>query len=50
MNETWSKLVEKQINLLQEKSKKEDITIGELVSLSEAISSLVDASARLANV
>lgn len=49
MDSKKQELVEIQIGLLTQISKKEDITIEELVSISRAISSLVEASADLIN-
>lgn len=49
MDSKKQELIEIQIGLLTQISKKEDITIEELVSISRAISSLVEASADLIN-
>lgn len=49
MESKKQELIEIQIDLLTQISKKEDITIEELVSISRAISSLVEASADLIN-
>lgn len=49
MESKKQELIEIQIGLLTQISKKEDISIEELVSISRAISSLVEASADLIN-